>query len=125
MLKHINDMGIACNKLAGPYLLDYTCGACAPIVDKLPKLFTYYDCISSINSSNIASTMYHIIWFMSIACFILALIHVTEDGIPCDELTGPYSLAIVGGTPTLDVNIVVICVTYVNIWTYYVTDELK
>ena len=68
--------------------------------------------------------MYHIIWFGSIACIMLALKHVTEDGNPWDELAGPYSLASIGGTPALDVNIVVICVTYVNIWTCYVTDGL-
>ena len=118
-------MGITCNILAGHYLLACACGACTPIVDNLPKKITYYDCVSSIYNANIASTMYHIIWFVSIACIMLALIHVTEDEIPCDELTGPYSLAIIGGTPTLDVNIVVICVTYVNIWTYYVTYGLK
>ena len=56
---------------------------------------------------------------------MLALIYVTEDDIPCDELTGPYSLASIGGAPALDVTIVVICVTYVNIWTCYATDGLK
>ena len=56
---------------------------------------------------------------------MLALIYVTEDGIPCDELTGKYSLAMIGSTPTLDVNILVIYVTHLNIWTHYVTDELK
>ena len=125
MFKHINEMGITCNILAGHYLLACTCGACTPIVDNLPKKITYYDYISSINNANIASTMYHIIWFMSIACIMLVLKHVMEDGIPCDELTGKYSLAMIGSTPTLDVNILVIYATHLNIWTHYVTDELK
>ena len=62
---------------------------------------------------------------MSIACIILALKHVTEYGIPCDELAGPYSLADIGGTLAPIVNIVVICVTNINIWTHYVTERLK